>query len=228
MAEQESTGTEAAETGSTEAGTGTAAEGTQQPAGTQGAAQTETGSQTPAGEGTQASGSMISKAAEEGSKQKADNSEFVGSPEGYGVYTVPEGIQVDVGMVTELNDLAKKMNLSQAGAQKLVDLQVKMTQKQGDTAWAQFNEMKESWEKETRQELGVNYNSEMGLVRKTVQAFATPELLKLFDDTGIGNHKAMVAFMRKVGKTIAEDTAVAGSGAAGKRSSAEVLFGGST
>jgi hypothetical protein len=132
---------------------------------------------------------------------------------------------MDVGMVAELNGLAKDMNLSQVGAQKLVDLQVKMTQKQEDLGHAQFNQMKAEWETETKKELGASFEADMALVRKTAQRFATPELLQLLADTGVGNHKAMVAFMRTIGNSIAEDVPVAGAGAAGEKSDVEVLFG---
>lgn len=201
------------------------------PEGTPQATPTET--QPPAGGLPPTSGSLIDAAAAAAGDGNDPNAaapeavnDLVGAPEGYGVYSVPENIQVDVGMVAELNELAKNMNLSQVGAQKLIDLQVKMSQKQDAMAQSQYNEIKASWETETRKECGANFEADAAMVRKTVRRFATPELLQLFADTGVGNHKAVFEFMRTVGKAIAEDEPVAGSGAVGEISDAKMLYGG--
>ncbi len=194
---------------------------------------TPIGTQSPAGETPPPSGSLIGAAAAAAGDGIAPNTvvpgaanDLVGAPEGYGVYKVPEGIQVDVAMVSELNDLAKTMNLSQVGAQKLIDLQVKMSQKQETAEQARWNEMKAGWETETKKALGASYDSEMAFVGKTMQRFATPGLLQLLADTGIGNHKEMVEFARTIGKAIAEDSPVAGAGASGTKSAADTLFDG--
>ena len=136
--------------------------------------------QTKTGEDSGASGSLIGKAVGDGGASGGEGSntgqpgvgngqpELIGAPDGYGVYSVPEGIQLNVETAKELNDMAKSMNLSQVGAQKLVDLHVKHSQKQNDAAQAQFHELKNDWEKETKKELGADYNTEMVLVSKTV------------------------------------------------------------
>lgn len=186
--------------------------------------------QPPAGGEPGTSGSLIGKAAGDADANKQPGAgdgqtEFIGAPEKFEAYDIPEGVQMNEATTKELNDMAKSMNLSQVGVQQLVNLHVKSIQEQGDAAQAQFNQLKDEWAQETKTDLGAEFDKEMGMVRKTVQKFGTPELLQLMDDTGIGNHKAMVLFMRKVGKAIAEDVPVPGAGAAGNRSAADVLFG---
>ena len=48
-----------------------------------------------------------------------------GAPEQYAEFALPEGFQVDTAVMDEFKGLAKELNLPQATAQKLVDLQAK-------------------------------------------------------------------------------------------------------
>lgn len=148
-----------------------------------------------------------------------------GAPEKYADFTVPDGIEVNQPMLEEFKVTAKELNLTQEAAQKLVDLQVKHVKGISDDLLKTFNETLITWKKEAVQELGADYKKELVYAGKAIEKFGTPELRKILNQTGVGNHKELVKFFVKVGKTISEDTIVDGKNKAGQKSDAELFYG---
>ena len=65
----------------------------------------------------------------------------------------------------------------------------------------------------------------LGVARKALDAFATPELCKLLDETGLGNHPEVIRMFFRAGKAISEDKFVGGNQAGGgKANPANVLY----
>jgi hypothetical protein len=64
----------------------------------------------------------------------------------------------------------------------------------------------------TDQEFGGEKLSEnLSVAKKALDAFGTPELRKLLDDSGLGNHPEVIRMMYRAGKAISEDRFVGGS-----------------
>ncbi len=120
---------------------------------------------------------------------------------------------------------AKKLRLSNKGAQELLDERadeigkfLEQTQKDAD-AWEQES-------KDDKEIGGDNMKETEQLSKRALDAYADEDLKKMLGDTGLGNHKSVLRFLRKVGATIADDKIVAAGGAAGKKevSHAEALY----
>jgi hypothetical protein len=148
-----------------------------------------------------------------------------GAPEKYADFKVPEGVEVNQPMLEEFKTTAKKHNLTQEAAQELIDLQVKHVQGISEGLLTTFNQIKTDWKKETVQELGADYKKELVYAGKAIDKFGTPELRVLLNQTGVGNHKELVKFFVKIGKTVSEDTFVDGKNRTGKKSDAELFYG---
>lgn len=125
--------------------------------------------------------------------------------------TLPEGFTFDAEIQTDLVEFAKEKNLTQEEAQKLVDLGVKMRQKEV----AVFQETQKQWIEQikTSPELGGEKLAEnIAVAKKAIDAFGTPTLKQLLNDTGFGNHPEVVSAFYKIGKAISEDKLVMGQG----------------
>jgi hypothetical protein len=85
-----------------------------------------------------------------------------------------------------------------------------MAQRQAD-AHAQ---LVETWTEQvkTDKEIGGDKLAEnLGVARKAIDTFGSPELKALLNSTGLGNHPEVVKLAFKVGKAISEDGFVSGS-----------------
>lgn len=161
------------------------------------------------------------KAAEEAAKA-------AGAPEKYEPFTPPEGGQLDPAVMEEFGEVARELNLPQDKAQLLID---KMAPKIAARQAEQVQAMSAEWHAQATadKEFGGDKLAEnLAVAQKAMTTFATPELTKLLNDTGLGNHPEVIRFMVRAGKSISEDRVVTGGvpGATTQRSAAEVLYGG--
>lgn len=134
-------------------------------------------------------------------------------PEKYDV-KLPDGAELDTAMLDIFTPIFKELKLSTEGVQKLVDAYVPIVNNTADNTrkalQAEFQKTTEEWKTETMKELGDNAKTSLSYVGKAIQKFGDQELRELMQHTGVGNHKALVRFLSKVGKTISEDAFVDG------------------
>lgn len=146
----------------------------------------------------------------------------VGAPEKYTDFTLPEGVKLEATEATELQTYAKTHNLTQEQAQALVDRTLKT---RSDTEASVVAKQKESlvtltkdWEAQTKADKdlgGENLTATIATAVKARDAFGSPELTKMLNDTGFGNHPEVVRFFAKVGKAMSEDKFVQGNAGVG-------------
>jgi hypothetical protein len=130
-------------------------------------------------------------------------------PEKYEI-KVPEGMTVDAKMLDVLTPVFKELNISQEGAQKLADTYApyinQLVETQKTTAVAEFGKMVGEWKAETIKELGNDHAKEIGHAGKFIDKFGGPELRQVLNETGLGNHIAVVKAFIAAGKAIATDS----------------------
>lgn len=147
------------------------------------------------------------------------------TPEKY-EFQAREGRSYDPEVIAAYGAAAKELGLTQDAAQKLLDSVVPVMQ---DRQALQQKEVMAKWAEEATadKEIGGDKLQEnLGIARKALDAFATPEFVRFLDESGLGNHPEMIRAWRKVGAAISEDSIVTGKGAPQpQRSTAEILFG---
>lgn len=148
-----------------------------------------------------------------------------GAPEEYADFTLPEGIEADPDLIAEFKTEAKRLNLSQEDAQKLVDMQAKLAEKQGKAVLEQHQKTVAEWAEQVKTELGADYKKELAFAAKAINKFGTPELREFFNATGIGNHPELVKVFVNIGKQISEDAFIEGKTKTAPKSAAEILYG---
>ncbi len=126
-----------------------------------------------------------------------------GAPEQYAEFALPEGFQVDTAVMDEFKGLAKELNLPQETAQKLVDLQAKV-----ETARAEaFSQQVTDWKNTCRNDKeygGKDFEANAAVANKALVEYGSPELVKMLQETQLGNHPEMVRAFYKIGKALEE------------------------
>lgn len=156
-------------------------------------------------------------------------------PETYEPYKLPEGVQVDEALLGEFNTVAKELGLTQAQAQKLVDLQAK-TAAAGETGRAEFLEQalkaqSDKWVNEIKSDPelgGAKFDATVSTAVKAISTFFGDDFRELLNESGIGNNPALIRGMHKIGLAISEDKLVIpGSDASvtEDKRAADVMFG---
>jgi hypothetical protein len=142
--------------------------------------------------------------------KEGDDPPKEGEPEQY-TFTAPEGVTLDAGAVEAFTPVAHELKLNQEQAQKLVSVYADLQQRQAEAHTAQVAE----WAKAvtTDKELGgAKWPETQALIARARDQFASPELLQVMDQTGLGSHPAVVKLFARLGKEIADDRHTTGGG----------------
>lgn len=132
-----------------------------------------------------------------------------GAPEAYD-FKAPEGIELDAGVMDAFSAAAKELNLPQDAAQKMVDKVAPIWAQQQQTA---FEGIKAEWADASRADPefgGDKLNENLAVAKSALEKYGTPELLQLFESSGLGNHPEVIRFLYRTGKTTTEDNFVVG------------------
>jgi hypothetical protein len=129
-----------------------------------------------------------------------------GAPEEYS-FEFTEGTIIDDDAVAELSAIAKELNLPQAEAQKFAAVAEKMSQKWTEGLQNHIIETRTGWRDTVKadKEIGGDKMPEnLALAKSAIEAFGTPELKAMLDDTGIGDNPEFIRFALRVGKANSE------------------------
>lgn len=124
-------------------------------------------------------------------------------------FKLPDGMELDTAARDAFIPLAKELKLSPEQAQKFVDLKVADTQRQAE-AW---QSQQAKWVDEVKADAeigGDNLEKSLAYAKAAVDFIADPELTKLLNTTGYGNHPTLVKAFVKIGKQLAPDSFVGG------------------
>lgn len=132
-----------------------------------------------------------------------------GAPEKY-EFKPTEGIKFNDVVIGKFSEVAKELNLTQDGAQKVLTEVAPLIAKQQVEA---FKATVEGWETASKADKeigGEKYAENLALARKGIDAHFSADFIKLLNDTGLGNHPEMIRGMMKIGRTVSQDKFVPG------------------
>ena len=142
----------------------------------------------------------------------AQNAEIRSEALDLATLAIPDGFRYDQERASEFAGIARELKLSQAQAQKLVDLHAK-----GVFGASDFEEkvmaQREQWKNETMNHPefgGARFTENLGHAKRFVEMFGGDELRQALDYSGVGNHPALFAAFAKAGRILAEDRLVSG------------------
>jgi hypothetical protein len=141
-------------------------------------------------------------------KEGDEKPEDDGPPEAYD-FKAPEGVALDAAAVEAFSPIAKDLKLSQAQAQRLVDVYAGL---QAQQAEAQAEQVK-AWAKAVvadKEIGGAKWAENRAVIARARDQFASPGLVQLMEQTGLGSHPEVIKLFVRVGKAISDDGHVIG------------------
>lgn len=154
-----------------------------------------------------------------------------GAPESY-EFKAPEGITLDAAVIGEFSTVAKELGLTQDAAQSIVEkLAPKIAERtaaQQAEAFANYRAELATQAKADKEFGGDKFDANLAVAKKALNAFGTPELHKLLNDSGLGDHPEIIRAFYRAGKSISEDSFVPGGTqpTKGEQDAASKLYGG--
>lgn len=126
-----------------------------------------------------------------------------------------EGVELDYGLFEKMLPVLKDMKATQEQVDQLAKTylgHVENAAKQhGDKLISKYNEIKDGWKNDTSKHFGADIKQNLAFVGNALKQFGSPELVELFNETGVGNHVEVVKCFSKIGKKFSEDTFVDGN-----------------
>lgn len=167
-------------------------------------------------------------------KAAADKAAAEKAPEKYEDFKAPEGTVIDGKVATAFKEIAKELNLSQANAQKVIDkLAPLVAQSEAGrvqtTLQSTLNKARDGWvatAKADKEIGGDKFAENIATAGKAWAAFGTPELKKLLNDSGLGDHPEVIRWAFRVGSHLGPDNKFVGGNNAtnGPRAPEDVLW----
>lgn len=133
-------------------------------------------------------------------------------PEKY-EFKAPDGVTLDPEIFGEFEGVAKELKLSQEEAQKVTDIGAKLAQKWEAKQADVIQQAAAEWAASATADKeygGDKLTDSLTTAKKALDAFGTPELRTLLNDSRLGNHPEVIRFMVRAGKAISEDRMVTG------------------
>lgn len=147
-------------------------------------------------------------------------------PETY-TFEPPDGLDLDdatKGRIDAFADTAREMGLSQKQYQSLIEYDINRAQQLNDVAVESWNGRVEDWRKSAKadKEIGGEKLAEnLKVAENAIKQFGDPDLRALLkspspenpNGLAIGNHPAVLRFLNRVGKAIADPKLLQGDAA---------------
>lgn len=144
----------------------------------------------------------------------------------YAAVMVPENSLISPAALETFKQYATEVNLPAQTLQKWIEQEEIRLQKEAEIQAKTRQEQQETWAQQTQTLLGERWQEEVSRAVRAADVFGGPELRQLLEETGLGNHPAIVRTFARVGKRIAEDASVAGApGACTDKTFAQALYG---
>ena len=155
-------------------------------------------------------------------------------PEKY-EFEPPEGVEVDPSKIEVFGETAKELGLNQKQFQQLVEYDIQRSAAALEEMSTQFSERINHWAEDTKadKELGgENLDENLGLAKRAIDTFGSPQLAKLIDapsadnpdGLGLGNHPEVIRLFHRVGRAISESDLVTGDNKIEGRDSLEKMY----
>lgn len=155
-------------------------------------------------------------------------------PEKY-EFEPPEGVEVDPSKIEVFGETAKELGLNQKQFQQLVEYDIQRSAAALEEMSTQFSERINHWAEDTKadKELGgENFDENLGLAKRAIDTFGSPQLAKLIDvpsadnpdGLGLGNHPEVIRLFYRVGRAISESDLVTGDNKIEGRDSLEKMY----
>jgi hypothetical protein len=139
-----------------------------------------------------------------------------GAPQEYADFSAPDGVTLNADLLAAFKEAAKADNLPQEKAQQYVDLGAKILQQQAQAQADAILAIRGEWKAASESQFG---SEQLAAARAGLDAYGTPALAELLDQSGLGNHPEIIRLLVNAGASAREDKLVSGREPAAKPAS---------
>ena len=144
----------------------------------------------------------------------------------YAALTLPGNSLISPAALKTFKQSAAEINLPLQMLQKWVEQEEIRLQQEVEHQARVQKEQCDAWIQQTQDLLGDKWQEEVSRAVRAADIFGGPELRQLLEETGLGNHPAIVRTFVQVGKRIREDISAAGApGACADKTFTQALYG---
>ena len=152
-----------------------------------------------------------------------------GVPESYEDFTLPEDWEVPDARLTEFHDFARQRGMSQEDAQAAVDLHTSVMQEFIEKQQEVWDTTRQGWIDKAKSDPDLqdeNGSSEaaFAVAKKGALSVGGEALLEALNDTGAGDHPAVIKAFFEVGRRMSEDTLELGGARTDTRTRAQRMY----
>lgn len=141
-------------------------------------------------------------------------------PEKYEL-TMPEGVELDAALLDKATPVFQELGLTNEQVNKLGTMFAEhqsTMQEQYVNDWAKQQEDWINGLKSDQDFGGSKFDANVSVAKQAIERFADDETKQFLNETGMGNHPALIKMMNRIGKAIAEDTFEGGDSGQGTQS----------
>lgn len=118
---------------------------------------------------------------------------------------MPEGFKANEEIMKDLSSFVTDRKLSKEDAAALIPIGAKIAANLQAAQTEAYAEVRAGWREEVINDKVLGTREQMAIADKGLTAYGTPELRKLLDETGLGDHPEIIRAFHKIGKTVSED-----------------------
>ena len=160
---------------------------------------------------------------------EAENQEPVGAPEKYEAFTLPEGVEMAHGFEDKVIALSKEFNLTQAQAQKIVDLGLDYQTTISDQYDNSMGEVRKQWVNDLKADPdfgGSKFSETVERAKRTLKKFdASEDFKRELEQSGYGDNPGFIKLLARIDAATGEDKSVNGGAVkAPPKTAASVLY----
>ena len=135
-------------------------------------------------------------------------------PDGY-AYKLPEGMteqMLDKARVDKWRGKMHELGFSKTQAETILNEFIADEYGNNTTSKANHDKEIQAWELGLKEEFGAKYDEKCNFARFAAGEYASPELVKLLETTGLGSHPEVVKMFASIGEKMSDDRARGGAG----------------
>lgn len=121
---------------------------------------------------------------------------------------MPEGFQQDDARLKTMQEKAFALGITKQQFAGLVRADAEVVEELTKTGQTAQEAQRAEWQSQIKEKLGAAFEQDLNLAKSAVMSFGGEELRTLLNESGLGDHPAMVTAFAAIGRAVAEDEVI--------------------
>ena len=146
------------------------------------------------------------------------------APEKYEDFKLGDGMTINEGILTKFTGVAKELNLSQAKAQKVVELAAEHAKALIESQSSAYQKVREGWVNEIKTDKefgGQKFSETLERAGRALKRFSNDGFKRYLGESGMGDNPELIKMLAKIDRATSEDRSVDNQTVGGSEMSVE-------